>query len=92
MLVLWAALNGRQPNTAQCAKGAEQKRCRLAAEDMRAIKEQYFWAYVHQLILVSSFNYLGQIPTALYNNWIAVVVNLWKANMKWSRISSILVQ
>ena len=35
MLVPWKALNGRHTNTAQFSKGAEWKRRRLAAEDMR---------------------------------------------------------
>ena len=36
MLVPWASLNVRHHNTAQCAKGAERKRYRLAEEEIRA--------------------------------------------------------
>ena len=38
MVVPWAALNVRHPNTAQCSKGEEQNWRRLAAEEIQAIK------------------------------------------------------
>ena len=55
MLVLWAALSVRHPNTAQCAKGAERKRFRLVVKDMRESTEKTFHAYGLPLTLVSSF-------------------------------------
>ena len=39
-----------------------------------------------------SFEYLGCILTALYNEWMEVMGNLWKAPKKWARISRILVK
>ena len=35
MLVLRKALNGRHPDTAQCARGVERKRRRLTEAEMR---------------------------------------------------------
>ena len=36
ILVPWAALKVRHPNTAQCSKGVDQKRHRMAAQEMQA--------------------------------------------------------
>ena len=45
MLVPQRALNGRHPATAQCARGAEQKRRRLAEADTRESSERAFEEY-----------------------------------------------
>ena len=45
MLVPWRALNGRHPGTAQCRKGAERKRQRLAETETRESSEWAFEAY-----------------------------------------------
>ena len=66
MMVLLAALNGRQPNTDQCAKGVEKKRHRLAEEEVRASTEWSFWAYGFPLTSVSLFKHLECILMALY--------------------------
>ena len=42
MLVPWQALNDRHPVTAQCARGAERKRRRLAEADLRDSLERTF--------------------------------------------------
>ena len=76
MLVLWAALNGHHPNTSQCVKGAENNRCRLAAEEMWESNERSLRAYVRPLTSLSSFKYLGRIIGASDNEWPAVVSNL----------------
>ena len=34
ILVPWADLNSLHPNTAQCSKGVERKKCRLEAEEI----------------------------------------------------------
>ena len=60
MLVPWAALNYHNPNTSECAKGAERKWCRLAADKMRASMERVFQAYGRPLNLVKLFKYLGR--------------------------------
>ena len=86
MLLLWASLNSRYPNTALCAKGVEKKESRLTAE-----KVWDFWEYGQPLTLVSSSKYIGRVLTALDNDWLVVVGNLSKARTKWPRLSRILV-
>ena len=46
--------------TAQCAKGAEIKRCRMAEVELREITERAFEAYGKPLENVSAFKYLGR--------------------------------
>ena len=45
ILVPWRDLNGRNPATAQCARGAERKRWRLAEAETRESSEWVFEAY-----------------------------------------------
>ena len=45
MLVPWKALNFRHTNTAQCYKGANQKRCRLEDEDVTVRMMRAFQSY-----------------------------------------------
>ena len=68
MLVPWASLNGRHPNTAKYAKGVNHKRHSLATEEMRVSTEQVFQEYVCPLTLVSSFKYLGRVLAASYDD------------------------
>ena len=42
MMVPWRALNDRHPATAQCARGAEQKRRRLTEAETRESSERAF--------------------------------------------------
>ena len=79
MLVSWRALNGRNPATAQCARGAEWKRRRLAEAETRKSSERAFKAYGEPIQNVSTFRYLGRVLTEGDNNWLAVVGNLGKA-------------
>ena len=44
MMFLRSAFNSNNPITAQCAKGAEQKRCKLVAEDMQESTQRAFQA------------------------------------------------
>ena len=90
MLLTWAVLNVCHPNTAQCAKGAEQKQPRLSAEEIRASTKGTFQAYGPPLTLMSSFKYLGQILIASDNNWPGVVGNLSNFQKKWDSLSRIL--
>ena len=55
MLVPRRTLNGRHPATAQCAKGAERKRQRLAEADTRESLERAFEAYGEPIKNVSKF-------------------------------------
>ena len=58
------ALNGRHPAAAQCARGAERKRRRLAEAETREISERAFDAYGEPLENVTTFKYLGRVLTA----------------------------
>ena len=63
MLVPWVVLNGYHTTNAQCAKGAEQKRHRLASDKTKEIMARDLHAYTRLLNPVTSFKYLGQIMT-----------------------------
>ena len=89
MLVPWQTLNGRHPATAQCAKGEERKRWRLAEEDMRDSAERDFHTYVRPLETVTLFKYLGQVLTKGDDDWTEVVGNLKKEQKNWEQLSRI---
>ena len=55
MMVPWCALNGKHLATAQCAKGTERKRIRLAEEELRESLERAFQAHREPLEIVNSF-------------------------------------
>ena len=74
----WCRLNGRHLSTAQCARGAQQKRRRLAEKELREITERAFQAYGEPLGNVTAFRYLGRLMTAVNDDWSAVVGNLKK--------------
>ena len=92
MLVPRRALNGRHPDTAQCARGAEQKIRRLAEAEAETQEssEQAFDAYGEPIKNVSAFKYLGKVLTAGDNDCLAVVGNLRKAWNSWGRLSRVL--
>ena len=73
MLVLRWALNGRHLGTAQCKKGVERKRQRLAEAETRESTERSFEAYGETINNVSSFTYLGRVLTAGNDDWPEVV-------------------
>ena len=64
MMVPRRALNGRHPSTAQCARGAERKRRRLAGAELRESSDRAFEEYGEPLENVTVFRYLGQVLTA----------------------------
>ena len=90
MLVPWNTLNGSHLATAQCAKGAERKRIRLAEEELRDILERSFQAYREPLEKVTQFKYLGRIIMVGDNGWKAVAGNLIKARKSWMQMTKIL--
>ena len=90
ILVPRRALNGRHPDTAQCARGAEQKRRRHAEAETRESLERASEAYSEPIQNVSAFRYLGRFLTARDDDWIVVVGNLGKAQKSWGRLSRIL--
>ena len=59
MFVPWRALNGRHKNTEMCRSGAEKKRQRLAAAEVRDSADMAFEVYGEQLQIVPRFKYLG---------------------------------
>ena len=63
MLVPWRALNGRHHATAQCKKGAKQKRRRMAEAELRDSTERAFEAYGKPLETMLEFKYLGRVMT-----------------------------
>ena len=92
MLIPWRGLNGRHPATAQCARGEERKRRRLAEAEMSKISGRAFEAYGEQIQNVSTFRYLGRVLTAGDGDWLEVVDNLGKARKSWGRISRIMIR
>ena len=78
MQVPQRALNGLHPGTAQCAKGGERKRRRLAETETRENSERAFEAYGEPIETVSEFKYLGRVLTATDDDWPAVVRNFKK--------------
>ena len=87
-----AALNGRHLGTAQCAKGAERKRRRLAETETRDNLEREFSAYGQPMETVTEFRYLGRILAATDNDWLAVAGNINKAQRSWGRLAWVLVR
>ena len=90
MMVPWKALNRRHVATSQCVKGAEQKRRRMAEEEIRESADRDLPAYGRPLVTVTSFKYLGWVLTAADDNWPEVVENLCKARKIWARLARIL--
>ena len=92
MMFPWSTLNGRQPVTAQCVRGAEQKRRWLAGAELREITERSFEDYGEPLENVASFKYLGRVMTAEDDDWPAVLGNRQRASKSWGRLSWILAR
>ena len=92
MLVPRRALNGRHPDTAQCAKGAEKKKQRLAEAETRESSEQDFVAYWGPIKNVLAFKYLGRVLTEGDDDLLAVVGNLGKERMSLGRLSRVMVR
>ena len=72
MLVPWKALNGTHKRTAQCTRGEEWKRHRLAAAEEREVTTRDFSAYGRPLEMVTSFKYLGRVISASDDNLVCV--------------------
>ena len=79
MMVPWYDFNVRHLDTAQCDRGEEQKRSRLAEEELRDISEKDFQAYGEPLENVTTFRYLERVMTAGDDDWLVVLGNLQKA-------------
>ena len=73
MLVPRRTLKERHPAIAQCARGGEQKRRRLAETELRESTERAFKAYGRPLYTFTSFKYLGQALKEADKNWPLVV-------------------
>ena len=92
MLVPRWALNGRDPATTLCARGGEQKRRRLAEEELRESSERAFKSYGELLENVTAFRYLRRVLTAGDYDWLAVLGNLGKARNSMGRLLRILIR
>ena len=92
MLVPRQALNERHQGTAQCKKGAERRRQRLAEAETQESTERYFEVYGARIKNVIEFKYLGRVLTAGDDDWPAVVGNLGKAQKRWGRLARVLVR
>ena len=90
MLVPRRALNGRQPGTAQCKKGAERKTRRLSEAETWESMERDFKAYREPIKNVTEFKYLGRVLTAGYDDWQEVVRDLEKARRDWGCLDQVL--
>ena len=84
------AINGRHLGTAQCVKGAERKRRRLAETETRENPEQTFRAYGQPIEAVTEFRYLGRLLTATDDDWPAVAGNIKKSRRSWGRLDKVL--
>ena len=76
--------------TAQCTRGAERKRQKLAAEEEREFTARYFSAYGCPLDMVTYFKYLGRVISAAEDYWLAVAKNLSRTRKVWIRMLRIL--
>ena len=90
MLLPRRALNRRHPSTAQCARGAERKRRRLAEAEPRESTERVFGAYGDPLENMTAFKYLGRVLTTVDDDWLAVVGKLSKVRKSLGRLLRIL--
>ena len=84
------ALNGSHLGITQCAKGAERKRRRLAETETKENLERAFRAYGQPMEAVTEFRYLGQILTAMEDDWTAVAGNIEKARRSWGRLAKVM--
>ena len=92
MMFSWCALNGRHLAIAQCSRGAERKRRRIAEEELREISERDFQAYGAPLKNVTVFTYMGRVMRAGDDDWTAVSGNPYKVWTSWGQMSWTLIQ
>ena len=69
----------------------ERKRRCLDEEETRVGIELVIITYGIPLASVTFFNYLGRVILAEYNNWPAVIKNLWRARQKMVRLTKVLI-
>ena len=82
MLVPWKALNGMRRHMAQCNRGVERNRYRLAAEEEKEVVAKAFNAYGIPLEMVASFKYLGRVISAADDDWPYLAKNLsWERTL-----------
>ena len=92
MLLPWLTMNRRHSATAHFAIGVDQKRRRLAEEELRETTERALEAYVSPLENVTAFKYMEQVMTAGDDDWPEVMGNLQRERKSWGRLSRILIQ
>ena len=67
-----------------CDKGEEWKIKRLREEEAQASTLVDLQAYERPLEMVTAFKYLGRVRTALDDDWMAAVANIWKYRSIWA--------
>ena len=92
MQVPQKALNGSHLGTAQCAKGADRKRRRLAETETRENSERAFREYGQPMEAVTESRYLGRLLTATDDDWPVVAGNIEKARRSWGWLAKVLVR
>ena len=75
---------------AQCAKGAERKRRRLAETETRENLDRAFSTYGQPMETVTEFRYLERLLTATDDDWPAGVGKIKKAWKIWGRLAWVL--
>ena len=90
MLVPRQVLNGRHPDKAQCANGAERKRRLLAEAETWESLEKSSEAYGEPINNLLAFNYMVRVLTAGDGDCLAVVGNLGKTRRIWGWLSQVL--
>ena len=74
----------------QFKKGAELIIWSLVAEEERAVTSGAFNAYGRPLDMVTSFKYLGQVISAVDDDFLVLVTNMDKVWAVWQRLMSII--
>ena len=90
MFVSQQALNSWHTSTTLCKKGEELRH--LAEEETEAGTAMALTAYSRPLMTVLSLKYTGWVLSALSDNWLAVIQNLWRVRQKWAWLSLVLVR
>ena len=90
ILVPWRSLNYIHRHIVQRNNGAERKRRRLVEEEERDVTSKAFSSYERPLYMLTSFRYLGWVMSVTYDDWAAVVRNLYRAMVVLKNMTVIL--
>ena len=65
-----------------CTNEVDQKLMWMREEETQASIEMAFHAYWIPLEIVTALKYLGRVLTISDDNWLMVVSNIWKAQIR----------